>query len=126
MSTTHVDVHLVWTPKNKKRILVGEVALRAREILRQVAAEHEMTIISGKIAPDHVHMCINYRADMPISKIVQYLKGVSAHKLKQEFIQFREGGEGPFWERGYLTINVDYVVNQTIQQYLRRYRVVAK
>ena len=45
---TDLKVHLVWIPKYRKRVLTGHVAIRARDVLRQIAMEHELEIISGK------------------------------------------------------------------------------
>jgi REP element-mobilizing transposase RayT len=45
-------------------------------------------IISGKVAADHVHMFISYRAHQNISQIVQWLKGTSWRLLFQEFPRF--------------------------------------
>ena len=67
---TDLKVHLVWIPKYRKRVLTGPVAVRARDILRQIAMEHEMEMISGKVGADHVHMFIGYRPTQNISKIV--------------------------------------------------------
>jgi len=53
---TDMKAHIVWIPKYRKRVLVGQVAIRARDLLRQIAMEHEIEIISGKIAADHVHV----------------------------------------------------------------------
>ena len=52
---TDLKVHVVWIPKYRKRALTGPVAIRARDILRQIALEHELEIITGKVAVDHVH-----------------------------------------------------------------------
>ena len=67
-----LKVHLVWVPKYRKRVLTGQVAIRARDVLRQIAIEHEITVITGKVAPDHVHMFVSYRPSQDIAKIVQY------------------------------------------------------
>ena len=56
-----LKVHLVWCPKYRKRVLTGQVAVRVRDLLRQIAAENELQIISGKVAADHVHLFISYR-----------------------------------------------------------------
>ena len=37
------------------RVLAGKVAVRVRDLIRQIATEHELTILSGKVARDHVH-----------------------------------------------------------------------
>ena len=44
----------MWCPKYRKRVLTGQVATRVRDLLRQIAAENELEIISGKVAADHV------------------------------------------------------------------------
>jgi putative transposase len=57
---TDLKVHLIWIPKYRKRVLMGPVAIRARDLLRQIALEHEIEIISGKVSIDHIHMFISY------------------------------------------------------------------
>ncbi len=57
-----LKVHLVWIPKYRKKVLVGPVAIRVRDLIRQIAMEHEVHIISGKVARDHVHVFVSYRA----------------------------------------------------------------
>src|SRR5580704_15075084 len=83
-----LKVHLVWCPKYRKRVLTGPVATRVRDLLRQIADENELHIISGKVAADHVHMFISYRAHQNISQIVQWLKATSWRLLFQEFPRF--------------------------------------
>ena len=82
---TDLKTHLVWIPKYRKKVLTGEVAIRTRDILRQIAAEHELEIISGKVTKDHVHIFISYRPTQNISKIMQWLKGISSRILLSEF-----------------------------------------
>jgi len=82
---TDLKVHLIWIPKYRKRVLAGPVAIRIRDLLRQIALEHEIEIISGKVSTDHVHMFISYRTTQNISKIVEWLKGISSPMLLSEF-----------------------------------------
>ncbi|MEG7522314.1 MAG: IS200/IS605 family transposase [Chromatiales bacterium] len=48
--------HLVWTTKYRYRVLEGDVGLRCRELLREIAVSKEMIIYAGSINRDHVHM----------------------------------------------------------------------
>lgn len=41
-TTTDLKVHLVWIPKYRKAVLTGEVAVRVRDLVRQIAMEHEL------------------------------------------------------------------------------------
>ena len=114
-----LKAHLVWTPKYRKRILLGQVAIRARDIIRQIAGEHEIEIISGKIVCDHVHLFVSYRPDQPISKMVQYLKGISSRILFQEFPHIRKQLWGRhFWARGYFVVSSGTINDEMIQQYI--------
>jgi len=114
-----MKVHLVWIPKYRKRVLTGQVAIRVRDLLRQISVEHEIEIISGKIAPDHVHVFVSYRPDMAVSKIVQYLKGISSRILMQEFAHIRKNFWGKhFWARGYLAISSGNITDEAIQKYI--------
>ena len=46
----------MWIPKYRKKVLLGPLAIRVRDLIRQIATEHELHIISGKVARDHVHV----------------------------------------------------------------------
>ena len=47
--------HLVWTTKYRYQVLDGDVGLRCRELLREIARSKEMLIYAGSINRDHVH-----------------------------------------------------------------------
>jgi putative transposase len=116
---TDLKVHLVWIPKYRKRLLTGQVALRVRDLLRQIALEHELEIITGKVASDHVHMFIQYKPHQDISKIVQWLKGISSRLRLQEFPHLRKQFWGRhFWARGSLAVSSGNLTDEMIQQYI--------
>lgn len=116
---TDLKVHLIWIPKYRKRVLVGPVATRARDILRQVAMEHELEIITGKVSADHVHMFIGYRPTQSISKMVQWLKGTSSRVLLQEFAHLGKQFWGRhFWARGYMAVSSGNITDEMIQAYI--------
>ena len=114
-----LKVHVIWVPKYRKRSLTGQVAIRTRDILRQIALEHEIEVISGKVAPDHVHMFITFRPMQPIAKVVQYLKGISSRILLQEFAHLKKQFWGRhLWARGYCAITSGNITDEMIQKYI--------
>ena len=114
-----LKVHLVWVPKYRKKVLSGAVAIRVRDLLRQIAMEHELEIISGKVARDHVHLFIGYRPTQHISQIVQWLKGISSRILLQEFPHLRKQFWGRHvWARGYLAVSSGTITDEMVQQYI--------
>ena len=116
---TDLKVHLIWIPKYRKKVLTGEVAIRTRDILRQIAMEHELDVISGKISKDHVHMFIGYRPTHNVSKIMQWLKGISSRVLLSEFAHLRKQFWGRhLWARGYLAVSSGNITDEMIKQYI--------
>ena len=116
---TDLKVHVVWVPKYRKNVLVGPVAIRTRDILRQIALEHELEIISGKVASDHVHMFISYRPTQNVSKIMQWLKGISSRILLSEFSHLQRQFWGRhLWARGYLAVSSGNITDDAVQKYI--------
>ena len=114
-----LKVHRIWIPKYRKRILTGQVAERVRDILRQVSMEHEVHIISAKVASDHVHMFVSYRPQLALSKLVQYLKGGSSRVMLQEFPRLRKQFWGRhLWARGYMAVSSGTITDEMIQSYI--------
>ena len=114
-----LKVHLIWIPKYRKRVLTGQVAVRVRDLLRHICMEHEVHVISGRVAADHVHMFLSYRPQLALSKLVQYLKGGSSRVLLQEFPQLRKRFWGRhLWARGYMAISSGNITDEMIQQYI--------
>ena len=113
-----LKVHLVWLPKYRKPVLTGEVAVRVRDLIRQIAAEHELEIISGKVARDHVHVFVGYRPNQDVSQIMQWLKGISSRVL-QEFPHLRKRFWGRhFWARGYLAVSSGNITDEMVKEYI--------
>jgi len=116
---TDLKVHLLWIPKYRKRILTGQVATLLRDLLRQIAIEHELEIITGKIAPDHVHMFVSYRPTQNVSKIMQWLKGISSRIMLSEFSNLKKVFWGRhLWGRGYLAVSSGNITDEMIQAYI--------
>ena len=114
-----LKVHLVWIPKYRKAVLTGDVALRVRDLVRQIAAEHELEIISGKVARDHVHVFLSYRPTQRVSQIMQWLKGTSSRMLLQEYGHLRKKFWGRhLWARGYLAVSSGTITDEMIKQYI--------
>ena len=117
---TDLKVHLIWIPKYRKRVLTGQVAIRTRDILRQVACEHEITIITGKVSADHIHMFIAYPPTHNISKVMQWLKGISSRLLLAEYPHLKKQFWGRhLWARGYLAVSSGNITDEMINEYIQ-------
>lgn len=117
---TDLKVHLIWIPKYRKRVLTGQVAIGTRDILRQIALEHEITIITDKVSSDHIHMFIAYPPTQNISKIMQWLKGISSRLLLAEYPHLKKQFWGRhLWARGYLAVSSGNITDEMINEYIQ-------
>jgi REP-associated tyrosine transposase len=114
-----IKYHLIWITKYRYKILRGEVAERAREVIRQVCQAREVSIIRGAISPDHVHMLVAAAPQLAPAKLVQYVKGRSSRRLQEEFPHLRKRYWGQhLWARGYFCATVGAVDEKTIMEYI--------
>ena len=114
-----MKVHVVWIPKYRRRVLIGQVGEAVRELIRRIATELEMHIISGKVAPDHIHLFVSYPVSLHIPDAMQKLKGKSAYKLFQMFPELKKKFYGRhFWARGYFAASSGSITDEMIQKYI--------
>jgi putative transposase len=111
--------HLVWITKYRYPVLVGDVGLRARELLREIARSLEMTIYAGAINRDHVHLLIGIPPNVSVSRAVQFLKGKSSHRLLREFTALKKRYWGQhLWARGYWVASSGNVTDEVWKKYI--------
>ena len=95
------------------------MAERAREIIRQVCASREITILKGQVSSDHVHLMVSCPPTFSPSQIAQFIKGVSSRKLQDEFPSLKKRYWGQhLWARGYFCGTVGAVAQEQIKAYI--------
>ena len=116
-----IHLHIVWTTKYRRPALTGEVGLRVRDLIREICAGHEVTIMKGHISRDHVHLFVSIPPQVTISRLLQWLKGKTAYKLLQEFPHLRKKFWGRhIWARGYFCCSSGNVTDEVIMQYIEQ------
>ena len=80
-----VKYHVIWCPKYRRRVLVGPVERRLKEIIAEVVVEFDGVVIEVETMPDHVHLLVEVPPQVAPSRLVQILKGRSSRLLRREF-----------------------------------------
>ena len=115
-----IKYHFVWTTKYRKRVLSGQVALRARELIREVCKTNDIEILQGHVSREHVHILVSAPPNMSASKIMQYIKGKTSRKLMMEFRDLNRTFWGRhLWSRGYFVTTSGNVTDEVIAEYIR-------
>ena len=91
-----IHLHLVWITKYRRQALKGEVATRARDLIRDICAQHEVKIMKGHVSKDHVHLFVSIPPQVTISRLLQWLKGKAAHHLMDSRISRSSSGGDTF------------------------------
>ena len=114
-----LKVHLIWIPKYRKRVLTGELGEAVRALIRRLCSEIDVHIITGKVAPDHIHLFVSYPPELSISDMMQHIKGKSAHTLFNDRPDLAKIFWGRhFWARGYCAVSSGSITDELIQKYI--------
>jgi putative transposase len=118
-ATYEIQYHFVWITKYRYKVLKPDIAIRLRDMVRQGCEAREITVISGNIRPDHVHILVSAPPWISPSQIMQYLKGRSSRLLQDEFSELKRRYWGRhLWGRGYFCTTVGPVTEEMIKNYI--------
>jgi len=111
--------HLVWIPKYRRDILIGEVAEYTKEVLSEIINELGCENLAINVVPDHVHVFILCPPRLAPAYVVKYLKGKSARKILQKFPQLKVKAKyGKLWSRSYFVATVGNVTTDIVKRYV--------
>jgi putative transposase len=111
--------HLIWCPKYRRKVLVGDVATRLNELLLAKAQTMDISLEVVAIQPDHVHLFV--KADPTASPhwIVQQLKGYTSRMLRKEF-KHLVSKIPTLWTRSYFCESVGHISEHTVAKYIEK------
>jgi putative transposase len=126
-STSHAvyeaKYHLVWCPKYRKKILVGEVRERVKRLFYEIAEQFEFEIDRCEVAEDHIHLLISFPPRYSIARVVGIMKGISSGKVFEEYPKLKKKlWGGHLWEQGYFVRTVgEQITDGVIRRYIEKH-----
>ena len=126
-STSHAvyeaKYHLVWCPKYRKRVLVGEVRERVKQLFYRIAEQFDFEIGRCEVAEDHVRILVSFPPRYSIAKVVGIIKGISSSKVFEEYPKLKEKlWGGHLWEQGYFARTVgELITDGVIRRYIEKH-----
>lgn len=112
--------HIVWTTKYRKPILTGKLAIRVRDLIREICVTNNVQIIRGHVSKDHIHLFISMPPQLSVSKIAQLLKGKTSRKVLQENPKLNKYFWGKhFWSRSYFATTSGAITDEMIMEYIK-------
>ncbi len=116
-----IKYHFVWVTKYRYKVLSGEIAVRARDLIRQICVAKEIVIIKGHVGQDHVHLFVSGPPRMSVSQMMQYIKGKSSYQMQREYPSLKKRYWGRhLWARGYFCATAGTVTEEMIKAYIEQ------
>ena len=118
----NLQIHLCWLTKYRYHVLKGDLAARARDLIRRICVEENVEILKGTVSSDHIHILVSIDPSTSVSNLVKFLKGKTSRKLQMEFPELRKRYWGQhLWARGYFAVSVGNVSAEMIKQYIEHH-----
>jgi len=113
-----IGYQLIWCPKRRKPVLVGQVDERCRELIEAKCEEHGWTVLALASQPDHIHLFVRVWPSDSAAEVVMECKSVRSSALRKEFPPLRKLPS--MWTRSYFASTAgDVSLSQdTIQRYI--------
>jgi len=116
-SVYNIGYHLIWCPKYRRSVLIGDIAIRLEELLREKSAGLGCIIENMQIMPDHVHVFIKSPPIHAPHFIVGQLKGYTSHELREEFPSLKSRLP-TLWTRSYYIESVGHISEDSVKKYI--------
>lgn len=114
---SNLNYHLVWTPKYRLSVLVGDVADDLERLIREKAEELDVEVKHLAIKPDHLHLFVSAPPELSPSKLVNQFKGYSSRRLRQKYRHLNSRMPS-LWSRSFYAGSAGHVSDKTIVRYI--------
>jgi putative transposase len=115
-----LQIHLVWIPKYRKRVLRGKIVSRLKKLLYDACKLNQWWISEINVQTDHVHILMQIKPSESVAEVVQILKGGTSRVIRKEFPELEEFLWGDsFWADGYFAESVGKVDEEVIRKYIK-------
>ncbi len=116
MSWVRVWIHLVFTTKNRERLVIDKESRdNLFKHMKENAKKKEIFLDTVNGSDDHVHCLISLSKDLTISKTVQLIKGESSHWFNAN----TNAKEKLSWQDDYWAVSVSESHITKVREYIK-------
>jgi putative transposase len=109
--------HIVFCPKYRRKILIGEVEEELKRIVKEVSKELKVELLEVETDQDHIHLLVDCDPQFGISKFIKILKGRSSKLLRGKFRYLRTSLP-TLWTNSYFVSTVGGAPISIVKQYI--------
>ncbi len=109
--------HVVWCPKYRRKVLIGDVEARLKKLVKQICQENQFDLLEMEVMPDHIHLLLEVDLQFGIHKAVKLIKGTTSKILRSEFKHLTTKLPA-LWANSYFVSTVGGAPLSVIKQYI--------
>ena len=109
--------HVVFCPKYRRKVLVGEIETRFKELVQEICTEFNIDLLEMEVMPDHVHLLLEVDPQFGIHKAIKTIKGKTSRILRSEFKSLTTRIPS-LWTNSYFVSTVGGAPLSIIKQYI--------
>jgi len=115
MAHSHISnrLHVVFSTKNRMRLIPEDLQPRLWAYLVGVGRNHDIPVFVAGGIDNHVHLLLSLPATMTVAKAVESLKAVSSKWMS------RNGAKSFAWQEGYAAFSVSASNVKHVAAYIR-------
>ena len=118
-----LHAHLVFVTKYRRKVFTANVLNDMRGLFAAVCGDFGAALVEIDGEDDHVHLLVNYPPKVPLSRLVNSLKGVSSRRLRQMHPALRRRYcKGVLWSPSYFAASCGGAPISIIRQYIQQQR----
>jgi putative transposase len=119
-----LQAHLVFVPKYRRGVITDKAFGVLREAFNSVCKDFGCELIEANHESDHVHLLVGYPPKIPLSSLVNSLKGVSARLIRSAHLpEVRSKLWGKhFWSPSYCAVACGGASLEVVKQYIQGQR----
>jgi putative transposase len=111
-----IRYHLIFCPKRRKKVLVGDIAADLDSLVRQKCEEQGWIVRELAILPDHVHLFVQVRPTDAASEVVRQVKGYTSRILRDRYPELLKLPS--LWTRSFFAASAGNVSKATMERYI--------
>jgi len=108
---------IIFCPKYRRKVLVGLVATRLKELIKQKCDTMRVEVKKMEVMPDHVHLFLRTLPVHPPNFVIGQVKGYTSRILRHE-MPFLKRRLPTLWTRSYFIESVGHISQATIEKYI--------
>ena len=113
----NTSYHIIFCPKYRRKVLVGLVATRLKELIKQKCDTMRVEVKKMEVMPDHVHLFLRTLPVHPPNFVIGQVKGYTSRILRHE-MPFLKRRLPTLWTRSYFIESVGHISQATIEKYI--------